>query len=154
MSESEPHEDLSQPVTDRAKADALNWAREPRNSQGKRTFAHINGMAAWGIAVFLETMDFVERLLDAEIDPEEMVEALKNPRIYKMNDKIESPEIHNMVENLLDLSVAVGGKRAEEILKVIKDMARPEHSFLGQIGNLLGDKEETEVEEDYPEEID
>ncbi|HEC37559.1 hypothetical protein LCGC14_1068360 [marine sediment metagenome] len=168
MNEEDKNPEKYQPVTDKAKAKAINFLINPENEQDRRVFANIAPQLAHLIPAIESIYDYIDQLLEApltinnyeEKEYEKLSDEEKNkisaPNIgFNLDNTLRNKEIRSYTEGILLLSVAQKGKRAEEVAEMIKNMNRPPFNPMAMMGGMFGNKSEDQVKDDnYPNELD
>jgi len=159
--------DKYQPITDRAKAKAIEFLYHPKTEQGERVFANIAPQLAHLIPAVESIYDYIDQLLEAPLTineyeekeyeklPEELKQLIKAPNLgFKLDNTLRNVEIRSYTQGLLLLSVAQKGQRASEIADMIKNMNRPAFNPMAMLGGAFGNKSEQEISDDtYPKEL-
>ena len=159
------------PIEAQAKADMLYWATNPKTERERRTFAKIGTDGVYPIAALIEGTDFIQQLFDCQIELIELTDKkpiLKKPppddiqgliayykyqqrkRFFKFtpNPEVTMKEIHQFIDDLLELSVSSGNHpRATMILDTIKNMNRPAMNPLAALSGLMTSEEPELIEE-------
>ncbi len=153
-----------QPVTDKAKAEAIEWAIRPQNKQDMRTFSSVGGGSPYLLSAVTSIYNYIKQLLEAEIKPYCSIhKEFHSEKEFKPDCKFtgqlsfeldlqkEDMEMKGFIDELLLLSPAVKGRRAETIIDMVKNMNRPSFNPMGMISGMMGGN--TESPDDLIEEV-
>lgn len=135
------------PEFDKAKSSALEWTVQPKNRNDIRTFSHINPVAPYIFSAYIEIMTYRKQLNESPLvyecsacesfHLEENIQEnclLTGEIDTDLDLTIEDKQAKSFVEDILLLSPAVNGKRAINIIDMLKNMNRPSNG----LGNLMG----------------
>lgn len=147
-----------QPITDRKTANAIRWLHEPETEQDIRTGANIPPDLGHLIPAVEIVFDYIEQLTESPLTINDMDETeylelseeekskIKSPNIgFKIDKTLKNVKIRSYTNDILLLSYAKHGDRAEKISDMIKNKNRPQFNPMGMLAGLAGDRSDEEA---------
>lgn len=141
---------------DKGRAEVLRYYTSPLSEQDKHGAANLNNGQPVAMALFRTLMNRKASLSRIKFyDPRSLdkdnplyQDTDFNPKYHFTYETRECQLGKPFMNNLLAGTMAVGGKRAKIVLETVKDIGRPQQNLFGQLGAMMGDKDEEYDEED------
>ena len=161
MTDNKPEKPDNSEFLDKERGEFLKSSYNPKNDQERMRLSFLSPEQIYAIDILQGALDFFEQNAKAElyfINDEgtksyfskakiKNIE-IEGPIFCEVDDKVESTLANKLINNLLNLSVSVGGKLLKYGFETVRDIGRPVTSLLGGLSGLLGSKELEEAPEE------